>query len=301
MAQQLMSFTRQMMEGVIKAHSTRTDHDSHCCTLATEYAVRLGTETTSSPAPTDDKPSVPASLQSSAPKQRAPRPAEEDKQATDRQLDYILSLGRRVSVSLIAPSHRAKLQAVRDGHGLRAQEASDLIEAMKAQTDERPRPVSNAQLRFIHSLVKAKEWAGTIDFENLTSASASGLIADLKAAPRKPGTDTEADIVHSSVSRSMPEPGYYFADGVYYKVKNPKVESGTFYGYRWSPESETWRYDGQKHFRACTSDTKLTAEQATVFGKKYGRCIVKGCELSHPRSVELGYGPTCAKNQGWPY
>jgi hypothetical protein len=301
MAQQLMSFTRRMMEQVIADHSTRTNHDGHCCSVATEYAARLGRETTPSPAP-QAAPMVPETLKpAKTPAQRKARPADEDKQATDRQLDFILSLGRRVSINLISPKHRADLQTVRNGGGLKAQAASDLIEAMKAQTDERPRPASNAQIRFIHSLVKTRDWNGTIDFENLTSAVASGLIADLKGAPRKQGSDKEEDIVHSSVSMAYPEEGFYFAEGTYYKVQEPKAQGGRRYAKRWNHDSETWVYDGQRHFRIMAPECKLTAEQASQFGKLYGRCIVKDCDLTNEHSIELGYGPTCAKNMGWPY
>jgi hypothetical protein len=265
MAQQLMSFTRRMMEQVIADHSTRTDHDGHCCSVATEYAARLGRETTSSPAP-QAAPTVPETLKpAKTPAQRKARKAEEDKQATDRQLDFILSLGRRVSINLISPTHRTRLQHVREGFGLKASEASDLIEAMQAQTDQRPREASDRQIRYIHTLVKTREWGGTIDFENLTSAVASGLINDLKAAPRKQGADKEEDIVHSSVSMAYPEEGFYFAEGTYYKVQEPKAQGGR------------------------------------RFGKLYGRCIVKDCDLTNEHSIELGYGPTCAKNMGWPY
>lgn len=300
MAQQLLSFTRRMMEQVITDHSSRTDHDGHCCTLATEYAARLGMETTPSPAP-QAAPTVPDTLKpAKAPAQRKPRPATEDKQATDRQLDFILSLGRRVSINLISPTHRTMLQHVREGFGLKAREASDLIEAMQAQTDQRPREASDRQIRYLHTLVKTREWSGTIDFENLTSAVASGLINDLKAAPRKAGADKEEDIVHSSET-AYPEEGFYFAEGTYYKVQDAKANGGRRYAKRWNHDSETWVYDGQRHFRIMKPECKLTAEQASRFGKLYGRCIVKDCDLTNEHSIELGYGPTCAKNMGWPY
>lgn len=308
MAQQLMGFTRRMMEQVIATHSAQTIHDGHCCTLANEYAARLGMETTPSPAPAEPKTPDTFNPAPKPPAQRKPRPAEEDKQATDRQLDYILSLGRRVSIHLISPRHRTMLQHVREGFGLKAVEASDLIEAMKAQTDERPRPASDAQIRYLHNLVKTREWGGTIDFENLTSAVASGLISDLKAAPRKAGADKEGDIVHTSRS-GYPDEGFYFVpaeggkkdEGTYYKVQDAKAQGGRRYAKRWNHDSEQWIYDGQRHFRLLTPQTQLTAEQASRFGHLYGRCIAKGCELTNEHSIELGYGPICAEKNGWPY
>jgi len=302
MAQQLMGFTRRMMEQVIATHSTQTTHDGHCCTLANEYAARLGMETTPSPAPTEPKTpdTFSASSTPKPPAQRKPRLVQEDKEATNRQLDFILSLGRRVSINLISPTHRTMLQHVRNGFGLKAQEASDLIEAMKAQIDERPRPASNRQIQFIHSLVQTREWDKPIDFENLTSAVASGLISDLKAAPRKPGADKEAGIVHTPES-VYPEEGFYFAEGTYYKVQDPKAQGGRRYAKRWNHDSEQWVYDGQRHFRLLNSGTKLTAEQSSRFGHLYGRCISCSQDLTKERSIEMGYGETCAHNHGWPY
>lgn len=298
MAQQLMSFTRRMMEQVIADHSTRTDHDGHCCSLATEYAARLGQETTSSPAP-QAAPTVPETLKPARPPaQRKARTAEEDKQATDRQLDFILSLGRRVSINLISPTHRTMLQHVREGFGLKAREASDLIEAMQAQTDQRPREASDRQIRYIHTLVKTREWNGTIDFENLTSAVASGLINDLKAAPRKQGADKEADIVHSSETE-YPEEGFYFAEGIYYKVQDAKANGGHRYAKRWNHDSEQWIYDGQRHFRLLTSQTKLTAEQAKGWGDLYGICMRCGRDLTDEFSISTGLGKICYEKMGF--
>lgn len=298
MAQQLMSFTRRMMEQVIADHSTRTDHDGHCCSLATEYAARLGQETTSSPAP-QAAPTVPETLKPARPPaQRKARTAEEDKQATDRQLDFILSLGRRVSINLISPTHRTRLQHVREGFGLKASEASDLIEAMQAQTDQRPREASDRQIRYIHTLVKTREWNGTIDFENLTSAVASGLINDLKAAPRKQGADKEADIVHSSETE-YPEEGFYFAEGIYYKVQDAKANGGHRYAKRWNHDSEQWIYDGQRHFRLLTSQTKLTAEQAKGWGDLYGICMRCGRDLTDEFSISTGLGKICYEKMGF--
>ncbi len=290
MAQQLQSFTQRMMEGVIADHSTRTEHDRHCCALADEYASRLGAQ---------------APQAATAPAAKVPAPREEPFEtvfASDRQLDYILSLGRRVGQELISQEHRDQLKTVRNGEIITREEARGLIEVLKAQTDQRPQRPSDRQIGFLHSLLKKHVWEGEIDFEGLTMSGASEIIAELKKAPLRVKTETEKPAKAAPrTDRYIPEAGYYFLDGVYYQVREPKVEGGAFYGYRWSPEAEAWRYDGQKRFRLLTADKKLTAEQATVFGKTYGKCIVKGCGLTHPRSIELGYGPTCAKNQGWPY
>lgn len=300
MAQQLQTFTRKMMEGVIQAHSASTTHDGNCCELAIEYASRLSVETATVPtqpkaktrkARKDDEDLfAPSGMTSSKPV----------KQGTERQYSYIMSLGRRVSINLISPAHRAQLRLVQDGEGLTFQQASELIEAMLAQTDQRPHPASNKQIQYLHSLVKTREWNGTIDFENLTSAVASGLISDLKAAPRKASAEEE-DTPSQAVAMGYPDEGFYFAEDVYYKVQDPKVRGGRRYAKRWNHDSEQWVYDGQRHFRLLTAETKLSAEQASRFGKLYGRCVACSQDLTKERSIELGYGETCAGNHGWPY
>jgi hypothetical protein len=300
MAAELQTFTRRMMEGVLADHAATTEHNPYCCQMAREYADRLGMETTPAAAPqTAPKPSETPAARVPAP--RTDKPAvDASKPASDRQLDYIVSLGRRVGQSLISPQHREQLKVAREGGSLNRQEAADLIEALKAQTDERPRPASDRQIKFIHSLVKTKDWAGTIDFEKLTSATASDLIVELKAAPAKPKADDEVDVVHTPSSRYVPDEGYYFVDGTYYKVQDPKVNGGGRYASNWHPDAEKWNYAGQKYFRLLTQDKKLTAEQATAFGTLYGRCIVRGCPLTDAESIRRGYGPICAERMGWP-
>lgn len=300
---QLQMFTRKMMERVIAAHVTRTMHDGNCCELAAEYASVLASETT--PA----QPQVPATFRedlfpesgittTKPPAQRKASPGlQETKMASDRALDYILSLGRRVSLNLISPAHRDLLQKVRNGHTLKAREASELIEALKAQTDERPRPASDKQIQYLHTLVKSRAWTGTIDFENLTASVASGLINDLKNSPRK--SEVEEDEVPAGAG--YPEVGFYYVDGDYYKVQDPKVNGGRRYAKKWHPQAEKFIYNGQKSFYLLKPETKLTAEQASRFGKLYGKCIARGCALTDEASIHWGYGEKCASNHGWPY
>lgn len=45
----------------------------------------------------------------------------------------------------------------------------------------------------------------------------------------------------------------------------------------------------------------LTAEEASELGKTYGFCICCGKELSEDTSLAVGYGLTCAGNNGWWY
>jgi hypothetical protein len=129
MAQQLQSFTRRMMERTVEAHSTRTEHDRHCCQLAHEYSDRLGTRT--APAP------------QAAPKLPAPRPAFQAPAADVRpispaQARYVRGLRRKVALELLSPQHRVWVETVVNGDEIRLTDANDLLEAMISLADRTP-------------------------------------------------------------------------------------------------------------------------------------------------------------------
>jgi hypothetical protein len=44
-----------------------------------------------------------------------------------------------------------------------------------------------------------------------------------------------------------------------------------------------------------------TANVAAMYGKRTGCCCACNTPLTDARSVEIGYGPVCAKKFGWPY
>jgi hypothetical protein len=50
-----------------------------------------------------------------------------------------------------------------------------------------------------------------------------------------------------------------------------------------------------------TADHRLTAEQASVFGKTHAFCVFCARDLTDQRSLAVGYGPTCADNYDLPY
>lgn len=47
--------------------------------------------------------------------------------------------------------------------------------------------------------------------------------------------------------------------------------------------------------------TLLSAEEASQLGKTYGFCVCCGRDLSEDQSLAVGYGATCADNNGWYY
>lgn len=46
---------------------------------------------------------------------------------------------------------------------------------------------------------------------------------------------------------------------------------------------------------------KMTADEAAAFGHATGKCVFCRHELTDERSVTVGYGPTCAENNGLPW
>jgi hypothetical protein len=66
-------------------------------------------------------------------------------------------------------------------------------------------------------------------------------------------------------------------------------------------ETWEWVYGGKKALSGLTAAHKLTAETAAKFGGNTGQCVNCLAELTDERSIHVGYGPTCAKNHGWPY
>jgi hypothetical protein len=61
---------------------------------------------------------------------------------------------------------------------------------------------------------------------------------------------------------------------------------------------EYWQ-GGTKIVRA--TGTLLTQEEASTLGKTYGFCICCSKPLSEDQSLAVGYGATCADNNGWYY
>lgn len=122
MAQQLQGFTIRMMQGVVDAHATRTEHDHYCCKLAAEYAARLRPETL--PAPR------------TSPRPPAPSKKNEGRPLTEPMAKYLRGLRRQISLELLSPRHRELLALVMKGEEILFEDARQMIEAMKSLADK---------------------------------------------------------------------------------------------------------------------------------------------------------------------
>jgi Family of unknown function (DUF6011) len=101
------------------------------------------------------------------------------------------------------------------------------------------------------------------------------------------------------------EDGIYVLDGQVYKVVSALHGSGRLYAKVLMPADvkgarAKWQYAKGAVYRLSSVD-RMTPEQASEFGKLYGVCCSCGLPLTDERSIEHGYGPTCAENHGWPY
>lgn len=92
---------------------------------------------------------------------------------------------------------------------------------------------------------------------------------------------------------------YATADGTFVKVQFAKG-SGKAYGKVW--DGGEWAYSGARILGDITRN--LTAEEAAAWGHEHSRCVFCSTKLADDgqgRSVEVGYGPTCAEKYGLPW
>lgn len=62
------------------------------------------------------------------------------------------------------------------------------------------------------------------------------------------------------------------------------------------------RWDYEPGLRwSISEETKMPAERAAQIGLATGVCVRCLIPLTDPRSVAVGYGSTCARNEGWVY
>lgn len=120
----------------------------------------------------------------------------------------------------------------------------------------------------------------------LSTREASNVIGVLLSEPK---ADTEEA-----------KPGYYVRDGKAFKVQTNKAGTHT-YALVWS--GTRWDYDPGTA-KNLVGLVPMTGEQAAAIGLASGRCIncsavLGGESLSAKVAALIGYGETCAHNNGW--
>lgn len=148
----------------------------------------------------------------------------------------------------------------------------------------------------------------------LSNEDLSGSISDLKArgtfdvsgpalqqAPRTPAMKAALTPSFDRVTLAKtPEAGVFVSGLNYYKVVQ-SPSTGNWYAKRFDDKTGAWEYAGKAPLHILTAANKITAEQAAAFGAVYGSCVNCGKTLTDERSIAVGYGSTCAANNGWPW
>ena len=89
---------------------------------------------------------------------------------------------------------------------------------------------------------------------------------------------------------------YKAADGtivLVYRTRNDRLAGKTKQG-------RSFKYQ-QGAIALAATGHPVSAEDAALFGKTHGYCIACAHDLTDDRSLDVGYGPICAKRYGWPW
>ena len=165
-------------------------------------------------------------------------------------------------------------------------------------------PATEKQTSFIVSLLEQRQTTpevkahveGQVASDTMTKAEASKRIEWLLAQPKveKP----------KPVYVDAPE-GMHKVEGKIFKVyktRNGYIVAAELVGMM-TDEGEVWgfQYRGKSGLKGLSEATRMPAEDAKAFGKTYGICVRCALHLTDERSIFAGYGPVCAKHEGWYY
>ncbi len=116
----------------------------------------------------------------------------------------------------------------------------------------------------------------------------------------------ESNDAYERQSGALAEEGFYKVGTTYFKVQKAVHGSGRNYAKELvelpvKGESKgQWEMARGVVYRLRKEDL-VSAEEAAKFGQLYGTCCFCWRELTDERSIEAGYGPTCAENRGLPW
>lgn len=145
--------------------------------------------------------------------------------------------------------------------------------------------ITERQVSFIEKLLTERVYSGEeLDFEVMTSKTASDLIGQLLNAPRAKGVVAEVGM-------------YRMPNGDIYRV-HPSKTSSRLYAKKLDALAGGFEYSAGAIYQL-KPEHKMSLEQAKAFGVETGMCCVCGTFLTDPKSVAEGIGPVCAKNNGF--
>lgn len=128
-------------------------------------------------------------------------------------------------------------------------------------------------------------------------------VAEVRSCAGYPSAVTTAPIPEE---RRKPQPvceGFYFLNEAYHKVQMNREGTRAYAKtLQFDAEKDKWRWFYSPGLvMELRPENRLTAEQAAKFGKLYEVCCCCAQRLTHEQSIAVGYGPTCADNNGWPW
>lgn len=159
------------------------------------------------------------------------------------------------------------------------------------------------------------------DLGDLTPIETEADEADVetwkKLDPSKAPEPSAAVLAAKQAAKDDPRPdrpGIYLKDGIYYKVQKARnsehlyakrgylEETPVYSGDAGDVSTHKWTWEYVKGaVTGLRQSQLLTQEQASEFGKLWSICVNCFRELTHEESMERGYGPRCADNNGWEY
>lgn len=199
--------------------------------------------------------------------------------ATDKALSFARDLMAKKQSEMLPSLLRQTGERIAEGGSADWKTCRDLIDALKALPwRQRTSPVRD----------NPPAAPGTYT-EHLGRVLANNAMKDGVRRPAEVETEAPAPAPERVVD------GYFMFEGAYVKVQLNRAGTAS-YAKKW--DGEEWVYVPGL-VNKIRPEMKLTSEQASAFGALYGRCIAKGCKLTHETSIRLGYGEKCAANNGW--
>lgn len=163
---------------------------------------------------------------------------------------------------------------------------------------------THKQTNFMETLLKDRdvpEARAAATLEKLraggySSAEASRAITELLTMPRKAVSPAYSPTPTVEVPIGMHE----LNDIIFkvYKTRNGHIVTKELVIWDDKPSFE---YRGKAGLKGLSDDTRLSDEAAAKFGRTYGICVRCARHLTDERSIAVGYGATCASNEGWYY
>ncbi len=180
-------------------------------------------------------------------------------------------------------------------------------------------PATEKQLAYLKALLEDRpKWASyTAELaeavtQGLTKRSASYWIGEAKKVNAEPKADGSPTPTGASYMPEI-EDGIYKDDGgTFWKVYHTIHGNNTQVAKKLiiiptginEAGNQTYTYEfeyvGRRGLKGLTAEMRLDEAAAKAFGMIYGFCVF-GHPLNRDESLHVGYGPTCAKNNGWWY